>query len=102
MRRHDLDIIFCHWPLLVLVLSFVPANELAALEDAKAVVAINTIFGVVYLASVIYGIHRVTTLGIKGGRLVGWIVGIVFFSIISLPYLFWSRLWELRDLPPQA
>ena len=102
MRRHDLDIILCHWPLLGLASRFVPANELIGLEDTKLFIAINATLGVVYLAAVIYGIFRVTTLGIKGWSLVGWIFGIICFSFISLPYLFWSRLWELRDYPPQA
>ena len=102
MNRHDFDIIFCHWPLLTLVTRFVPLNQLLRIEDSTFGSTLNLVFGVVLLISAIYGMYRVTTIGIKGGNLFWWVLGILFLPFISLPYLFWSRLWELRNSPPQA
>ena len=88
MTRHDLDVLFCNWPILwALLIWFVHIDS----------VFLIIFFALGYLTSVVYGFIRVAQQKWAAGRVIGWSFGLFFANLVFLPLLYWLHLRKQQE-----
>jgi tellurite resistance protein TehA-like permease len=92
MNKRTFDAVLCNWPLLgipVIVVAKI-ANEFQAHPIAQ--VLIGAVFGGGWLVSLIYGFFRLAQQKFETKKTIFWVLGLLWFSVISLPWLYWKYL----------
>jgi len=92
MRRHDFDVLFCHWPLLGFLFWYFSKPEDANLARNAFGYATIAIISGGYLVAIVYAFFRVSHQKWPAGRVIAWVMGLLWLQPISLPWLYWGYL----------
>jgi len=92
MNTRRIDAILCNWPLLGLVV--IPIVGLTNNFQNHPVLEIvfSVLFGGGWLVALAYGLYRVSRQRWQPGRVILWVLGLLWFSLFSLPWLYWQHL----------
>lgn len=92
MNKKTLDFILCNWVFLgipIIILMVLTGN---LQSHSLLQVFLSILFGGGWFIAIAYGFFRVLSLNCSRGKLALWVIGLLWFSVISLPWLYWKHL----------
>ena len=92
MKRHQLDFILCHFPLLAAPAVIAAASFRVESRFPVLHIILSILFGGGWLAALIYGFIRLSKQTLPTKRTILWVIGLLWFSVIVLPCLYWKLL----------
>ena len=91
-RNQHLDLILCNWPFLgVLVIPIVGLTNNFQGHPILEVV-MSVLYGGGWLFAIGYALLRVSQQGWKPKRVIAWTIGLLWFSLFTMPVLYWKHL----------
>lgn len=92
MTKKQSDILLCHFPIVGLPLAIIysATGEFAYFPWFAMVCGV--VFGCGWLIAMVYGFYRLSQQKLQTQAVIAWVIGLLWFSVISLPWLYWKHL----------
>lgn len=92
MKTRKLDLVLCNWSILG-VIPIVIAGFTHNFEDTPRLsLIVSIVYGGGWIIAIGYGLYRVSQLKFPSKQVIIWVIALLWFSVISLPWLYWKHL----------